>query len=282
MLATSRLIRSGLLAAALLALPSTTLAHAELVSTDPAADAVLERAPEAVTLTFDGELDTDGSALVVTGPDGADAGSGGVDLDVADRNVLSATLGIDEDGEYTVEWTAQSEDGHQERGSYTFRVGTSAGTIAPDTALSRPVPLAPIGAALLAVAAIVALRPRRAGASALLVGAFVLAGCVAEAPTANCDGETATLELELEADSLDPDDPAVCRDQEVTIEIESEVDGVFHVHGYDEALPATEVTEGETTTVAFTADRSGQFPIEFHAADDPAGIEIGVLTVHEP
>lgn len=32
----------------------------------------------------------------------------------------------------------------------------------------------------------------------------------------------------------------------------------------------------------FTAGRSGQFPIEVHAGDDPRGVEVGILTVHEP
>ena len=277
-----RPVLGGMLAAALLAVPSTVLAHAELVTAEPAADAVLATAPDAVTITFDDELDADGSQLVVIGPGGADAGSGGVDLDVAERNVLTASLSTSADGEYTVEWTAQSADGHQERGGHTFRVGASMGTTAPDTALSRSMPLAPIGAALVVVAAVVALGRRRATGSAFLVATLALAGCVAEAPSADCDGQTATLELELEADALEPDDPAICRDQVVTLEIDSEFDGVFHVHGYDEALPATEVTAGETMTVTFTADRSGQFPIEFHGADDPTGVEIGVLTVHEP
>ena len=75
---------------------------------------------------------------------------------------------------------------------------------------------------------------------------------------------------------------AVCRDQEVTLTIEPEVDGVFHIHGYDEQVPATEVRAGEPIALDFTAARSGQFPIEFHPAADPAGVEIGVFTVHEP
>jgi copper resistance protein C len=277
-----RSILGGMLPAALLAVPATVLAHAELVTAEPAADAVLEAPPAAVTITFDDELDADGSELVVIGPAGDDVWSGGVDLDVAERNVLTASLGTGADGEYIVEWTAQSADGHQERGSYAFRVGTSTGTTAPDTALSRSVPLAPIGAALLAGAAVAALGRRRAATPALLVVALIVVGCVTEPASADCEAETATLALELEVDSLEPDDPAVCRDQEVTLEIDSEVDGVFHVHGYDEALPATEVTADETTTLTFTANRSGQFPIEFHGADDPTGVEIGVLTIHEP
>ena len=54
------------------------------------------------------------------------------------------------------------------------------------------------------------------------------------------------------------------------------------VHGYDEAVPATTVTSGESVTLEFTASRSGQFPIELHGGDDPEGMDVGILTVHEP
>lgn len=97
-----------------------------------------------------------------------------------------------------------------------------------------------------------------------------------------CSAPAAEIELSLSADALDPSDPAVCRDQEVTLVISPEVDGVFHIHGYDEQVPATEVRAGEEVELRFTASRSGQFPVEMHPQDDPAGVEIGVFTVHEP
>lgn len=117
------------------------------------------------------------------------------------------------------------------------------------------------------------------GAALLLLTACVQGtGPDAEA----CSAPTAEIELSLTADALDPSDPAVCRDQEVTLVISPEVDGVFHIHGYDEQVPATEVRAGEEVELRFTASRSGQFPVEMHPQDDPAGVEIGVFTVHEP
>lgn len=97
-----------------------------------------------------------------------------------------------------------------------------------------------------------------------------------------CAAPSVEIELALSADAMAPNDPAVCRDQEVTLVIAPEVDGVFHIHGYDEQVPATEVRTGEEIELRFTASRSGQFPIELHPGDDPAGVEIGVFTVHEP
>lgn len=109
-----------------------------------------------------------------------------------------------------------------------------------------------------------------------------ITGCVTDSRPAACDEPSITLELALTADSLTPAAPAACRDQEVTLLIASEVDGIIHVHGYDAVVPAAEVGAGETLRLAFIADRSGQFPVELHPADDPAGVSVGVFTVHEP
>jgi hypothetical protein len=79
---------------------------------------------------------------------------------------------------------------------------------------------------------------------------------------------------------MSPSSLAVCRGQDVVLLVDAGVDAVFHVHGYDEQLPAAHVTGGEVTTLEFTAEREGQFPIEIHPADDPRGVEVGILTVH--
>lgn len=120
--------------------------------------------------------------------------------------------------------------------------------------------------------------------AAALAGLLIMAACVEDTgpdPEA-CAAPTVEIQLSLSADALDPNDPAVCRDQEVTLVIEPELDGVFHIHGYDAEVPATEVRAGVPIALEFTAARSGQFPIEVHPSDDPAGIEVGVFTVHEP
>ena len=55
--------------------------------------------------------------------------------------------------------------------------------------------------------------------------------------------------------------------------VDSEVDGVFHIHGLDDLVPATPVVAGEQVTLEFTVDRSGQFPIELHPGRRPSGSE---------
>jgi hypothetical protein len=110
--------------------------------------------------------------------------------------------------------------------------------------------------------------------------ALVLAACVG--PNPSCAALPSEIALTLTADSLTPDGPQVCRGADVTLVIDSQVDGVFHIHGYDDLAPALPVTTGESVELAFTASRSGQFPIELHPAGEPAGVNVGLLTVHEP
>lgn len=119
--------------------------------------------------------------------------------------------------------------------------------------------------------------------AALLAAApLLLVACVSQDRPSTCDEPAATLELTLTAEALSPTDPAVCRDQDVSLVVDSEVDGTLHIHGYDEEVPATPVTAGEELRLDFTASRSGQFPIELHTDVAPEGVAVGILTVHEP
>lgn len=118
---------------------------------------------------------------------------------------------------------------------------------------------------------------------ALLLALPVLASaCVEERRPATCDDPEITIQLSVTAKAMTPNNPGVCRDQSVTLRIASEVDGFFHIHGYDHAVPASPIAAGEELVLEFVADRSGQFPVEIHPADDPQGIDVGILTVHEP
>lgn len=120
---------------------------------------------------------------------------------------------------------------------------------------------------------------------AFLAALTVLAtGCVSDArpDDATCRAPSIELSVTLLADGLGGDDLAVCRDQQVTIHVDSEVDGVLHIHGYDEHVPATSVSSGEPVDLVFTAAQSGQFGVEFHPEDDPRGVEIGIFAVYEP
>jgi methionine-rich copper-binding protein CopC len=157
-----RFVLAPFAALLLAALPAAALAHAELVSSQPAADEVLDTPPSSVVVTFDSELDPDTSEIVVADADGTIVGEGGVDLDVADRNVLRAAASMTGDDEYHVTWSAGSIDGHVASGEFAFRVGPEPTAGVANTAL--PVPgsgTAAVGALLLLVALALAVRELR-------------------------------------------------------------------------------------------------------------------------
>ena len=117
------------------------------------------------------------------------------------------------------------------------------------------------------------------GIVAVLVASLVVTGCIDQGRP-DCDEEGVTLQLTIAERTLAPANPSVCRDQEVTLRVTIDEAAVLHIHGYD-AL-ATEIAPEEVSEVSFRAERSGQFPIEIHAGDDARGVEVGILTVHEP
>lgn len=117
-------------------------------------------------------------------------------------------------------------------------------------------------------------------AALALICAPLLAACIGGSPA--CETLPSEIELTLTGETLTPSDPAVCRGTDVLLTITAEVDGVLHIHGYDAEVPATPVARGEVLELAFTAERSGQFPMELHTDDNTQGVEVGLFTVHEP
>ncbi|MGH2463176.1 MAG: hypothetical protein ACRDFZ_06070 [Candidatus Limnocylindria bacterium] len=115
----------------------------------------------------------------------------------------------------------------------------------------------------------------------LALSLLLLAGCAAT-DAGLCAAPSVSLEATVTDDGMDPSALAVCRGQEVTLELNSQTDGVFHLHGYDDQVPATGLTPGETTVLEFTADAAGQFIMQLHARSGDTEAEIGALTVNEP
>jgi hypothetical protein len=129
-------------------------------------------------------------------------------------------------------------------------------------------------------------NPLRGPAPLLAAGALlaaVLTACVGDAGLpATCHDPSVSFETTLSGEQLEPASFDACRGQEVTITFTIERDGVLHLHGYDDQVPATEVRAGHETAIAFDAVRSGQFPIALHTTDGPSELTVGALTVHEP
>ncbi len=113
-------------------------AHAELVSSDPAAGATVTSSPDEIVVVFSEPIE-DNSSIELIGPDGARVATGGVDP--ADRTRLRIDPPQLSPGEYEVRMTVASADGHIDRPTYSFTVvaATPPPTAAP-TATPRPTP----------------------------------------------------------------------------------------------------------------------------------------------
>jgi copper transport protein len=123
-------VAAALVALALVLLGgSPAAAHAELVETDPAEGAVVETAPETVTLTFNEPVRLTSQEIAVYDAGGdpvaSTAGATGTEVTVG----LTDAAGL-EDGTYVVSWNVLSGDGHPISGALTFSVGAPSADVA--------------------------------------------------------------------------------------------------------------------------------------------------------
>jgi methionine-rich copper-binding protein CopC len=136
------------LALASLAAPALVLAHVELETTAPAADATVDGTPTEISATFSGPIEPD-SALSLRDAEGQELAGGGVDPGDATRLVIAPVPEL-ATGTYEVRWTSVSDDGHVERDTWTFTVTaapsptpapTASPTVAPsETETTPPTP----------------------------------------------------------------------------------------------------------------------------------------------
>ncbi len=75
------------------------------------------------------------------------------------------------------------------------------------------------------------------------------------------DPEELTIPVRVEGETMVPDTVKVKHRDMVTLRIESETGGAFHLHGYD---IEQEVKAGEPADFHFVAEIEGRFPIAFH------------------
>lgn len=121
---------AGLLLCLLLAPMPAAFAHAQLLSTNPAADAVVASAPGQVELTFNEPVTP--LAIRLIGPDGAIA-----ELTEQTTGGETTTISLPgdlADGTQVLSWRVVSTDGHPIGGSLVFSIGTVTGAAAVDTA----------------------------------------------------------------------------------------------------------------------------------------------------
>ncbi len=132
----SRALKVGiLLSAVILILASGVFpvyAHALLLRSNPAPNAVLAQAPAQIELYFSEALQSGLSSVSVLDANGKTVDLGDVRVDPTDPTRMTVSVGALGDGVYTVVWKAISAtDGHLTTGSFPFAIGTaSAGALA--------------------------------------------------------------------------------------------------------------------------------------------------------
>ena len=118
----------------LLLTPAAASAHAQLLSSAPAADATLTEPPATITLTFDDEL-TAASSFDVVDASGTTLATGAVDS--ADPKAMVVATPALPTATYEVRWTAGTADGHIERGTFKFSLSVATPTAPAPTATGR-------------------------------------------------------------------------------------------------------------------------------------------------
>ncbi|WP_210504501.1 copper resistance CopC/CopD family protein [Nocardioides xinjiangensis] len=124
-------VAAALVALALVFLGATPAsAHAELIETDPAEGAVVQTAPETVTLTFNEPVRLTAQEIAVYDAAGgavpSTATAGGTEVRVGLTGAADLA-----DGTYVVSWNVLSGDGHPISGALTFSVGAPSASVTP-------------------------------------------------------------------------------------------------------------------------------------------------------
>jgi methionine-rich copper-binding protein CopC len=97
------------------------LAHAVLQRSDPSAGQVLGQSPSEVFAWFSEPLST-GSRLSIFDAQFQTVDKGQTFIDASDATLMRAQVKFLAPGRYTVNWKANSVDGHESSGSYDFVV----------------------------------------------------------------------------------------------------------------------------------------------------------------
>lgn len=116
----TRRMAVGVAAALLMSFSVTVLAHMKFTKSLPAADAALATKPAKVQIWFTQAPDKAVSKITLTGPSG-EVKLGALAVE-ADKSMAAAVDGTTPDGSYKVAWQAAGDDGHVQKGEYSFSV----------------------------------------------------------------------------------------------------------------------------------------------------------------
>ena len=106
--------------------PATAFAHAEYVSSDPASNAMLAKAPATVTIHFSENVDPSGSNVLIYDVDGKQVSTALAQVDRSDLKTMHVNISGDSSEVYVVYWhTVSAVEGHHDAGSFRFFVNIS-------------------------------------------------------------------------------------------------------------------------------------------------------------
>ncbi len=117
-----RLVLVAIAALVALAMVPAAGAHARLITTEPANDAVLEQSPAFVLLRFDEPVETAFGAIRVYDAQARRVDVGKVEQPSEKEARIQLERGLAR-GTYTATWRAVSADGHPVSGAFVFHVG---------------------------------------------------------------------------------------------------------------------------------------------------------------
>jgi copper transport protein len=110
----------------LLFIASPALAHAELLSSDPAPGAVVDAAPKNITLVFSEPIEISLGAIRVFDGTGAEVSVGPSHHPGGHTEQVQVSVGALAGGSYVVDWRVVSADSHPVHAAYTFQVGATS------------------------------------------------------------------------------------------------------------------------------------------------------------
>jgi methionine-rich copper-binding protein CopC len=112
-----------LVMAFLLIAPQTVFSHALLLETIPADNAVLDKSPETVSLSFLGYVEHSFSKIEVFDSKGEKVSGKTRFRDSDEGTIMEAELKkVLTSGVYTVKWKCLGKDGHKQKGSFRFTI----------------------------------------------------------------------------------------------------------------------------------------------------------------
>jgi methionine-rich copper-binding protein CopC len=101
--------------------PASGFAHARLLTSVPAAESAVKRAPTELRLSFSERIELTFTKVTLTGGNRQEIELGSAVLDPRDNKVLVILIKVPlPPGSYTVNWSVVSADGHKSKGTFGF------------------------------------------------------------------------------------------------------------------------------------------------------------------